>query len=122
MLRVFRRSSATSLPEKSLVDTVNNRRAGRYRWGMGVTTDRHDDEPPRSASLTAYDRTHLKLYLRLLDAEADGAAWQEIVQVLFDIDPTIHPDRARRMHDAHLARAHWMTEQGYRDLLWGARH
>tara|TARA_R110000772_G_scaffold116648_5_gene221828 strand:+ start:518 stop:787 length:270 start_codon:yes stop_codon:yes gene_type:complete len=88
---------------------------------MGVTTDRFDDEPPHNASLTDYDRTHLKLYLRLLDAEADGAGWQEVVEVLFKIDPTIDPDRARRMYDAHLARARWMTEQGYRDLLRGAR-
>lgn len=87
-----------------------------------MSTKKFDDEPPHSASLTDYDRTHLKLYLRLLDAEADGAEWQEIVQVLFGVDPDIDPDRARRMYDSHLGRAHWMTEQGYRGLLWGARH
>ena len=31
------------------------------------------DEPPRSATATDYDLKHLKLYVRLLDAEADGA-------------------------------------------------
>ncbi len=31
------------------------------------------DEPPQSAVLTNYDRTHMTLYLRLLDAETDGA-------------------------------------------------
>ena len=87
-----------------------------------MSTKKFDDEPPHSASLTDYDRTHLKLYLRLLDAEADGAGWQEVVGILFKIDPNIDPGRARRMYDSHLARARWMTEQGYRHLLRGERH
>ena len=29
---------------------------------------------------------------------------------------------ARRVHDSHLARARWMTEHGYRDLLRAAMH
>lgn len=74
------------------------------------------DEAPGGDLLTDYDRDHLKLYLRLLDAEADGADWQEAVSVLFGIDPGAEPDRARRVHDSHLARAHWMTEHGYRIL------
>lgn len=75
------------------------------------------DEPPKSAVLTTYDREHMKLYLRLLDAETDGADWREAVQILFGIDPVSDPGRARRIHDAHLARAHWMTEHGYRQLV-----
>ena len=74
------------------------------------------DRPPESATLTDYDRTHMKLYMRLLDAATDGAAWQEAVSVLFGIDPDKHPERARRVHDSHLARARWMTEHGYRLL------
>ena len=74
------------------------------------------DQPPESATLTDYDRTHMKLYLRLLDAATDGAAWQEAVSVLFGIDPDKNPERARRVHDSHLARARWMTEHGYRLL------
>ena len=27
------------------------------------------------------------------------------------------PERAKRIHDSHLARARWMTENGYRHLL-----
>ena len=35
------------------------------------------NEPPDSAVLTPYDREHMKLYLRLLDAATDGADWRE---------------------------------------------
>ena len=77
------------------------------------------DEPPDSAMLTDYDRAHMKLYLRLLDAASDGADWREAVSVLFGLDPEREPERARRIHDRHLARARWMTEHGYRKLLEG---
>ena len=30
------------------------------------------DEPPQSTLLTSYDRAHMKLYMRLLDAETDA--------------------------------------------------
>ncbi len=81
------------------------------------------DEPPESAALTTYDREHMKLYLRLLDAAADGAAWREVVQILFGLDAEREPDRARRVHDSHLARARWMTTHGYRELVReGYRH
>lgn len=74
------------------------------------------DEPPSSSSLTAYDREHVALYLRLLDSARDGAAWQEAVQILFGFDPAHDPERCRHVHDTHLARARWMTEHGYREL------
>jgi hypothetical protein len=74
------------------------------------------DEPPPSQSLTAYDREHMTLYLRLLDSARDGAAWQEAVQILFGLDPAHDPERCRRVHDTHLARARWMSEHGYREL------
>ncbi|HHX91732.1 MAG TPA: DUF2285 domain-containing protein, partial [Paracoccus sp.] len=37
--------------------------------------------------------------------------------VLFGIDPVQEPERARQVHDSHLARARWMTQSGYRQLL-----
>lgn len=74
------------------------------------------DEPPQSAALTTYDRAHMTLYMRLLDAESDGADWREAVEVLFGIDPSKEPERASRVHRSHLARARWMTNQGYRHL------
>lgn len=79
------------------------------------------EEPPQGPTLTPYDREHMTLYLRLLDAERDHADWREAVQILFGLDPELDPVRYRKIHDAHLARARWMTEQGYRQLLSGGK-
>ncbi|RRH95420.1 DUF2285 domain-containing protein [Mesorhizobium tamadayense] len=76
-----------------------------------------DDTAPTGDGLTDYDRSHVKLYMRLFDADADGADWHEVVKVLFGIDPAMEPQRARHVHDTHLARARWMTRTGYRHLL-----
>lgn len=84
-----------------------------------MTTDSFRDDAPTGDLLTDYDRAHVKLYVRLLDAEADGADWQEVVRILFGIDPEAEPERARRVHASHLARAHWMSEHGYRILRHG---
>ena len=76
-----------------------------------------DDRPPACAKLTPYDERHLMTYLRLLDAAEEGADWREVVTIIFGLDPAREPDRARVVHDSHLARARWMTETGYRHLL-----
>jgi len=57
------------------------------------------------------------LYLRLLDSARDGADWREAVRVLFGLNPEHEPERCRLIHDTHLARARWMTEHGYRELV-----
>jgi hypothetical protein len=75
------------------------------------------DEAPTGAVLTDYDRLHLITYLRLLDAAADGADPDEVARIVLRIDPDEEPERARRAYDSHLARARWMTENGYRHLL-----
>ena len=74
------------------------------------------EEPPQSATLTSYDREHMKLYLRLLDAATENTDWREAMCVIFGLDPDADPERARRIYDAHLARAQWMTTEGYRLL------
>lgn len=79
------------------------------------------DEPPSSQNLTTYDREHMTLYLRLLDSARDGADWREAVRVIFGIDPVREPERSQRVHDTHLARARWMTEHGYRELVRSAQ-
>lgn len=76
-----------------------------------------DDVPPAGDELTDYDRGHIKLYMRLFDADADGADWREVVKILFGIDPATQPQRAKHVHDSHLSRARWMTRKGYRHLL-----
>ena len=77
------------------------------------------DTPPENDFVTDYDRQHLKLYARLLDAEADGAPIAEIARILFGIDADAEPERARNLHARHLGRAHWMAENGYRNLIAG---
>lgn len=84
---------------------------------MPPEIDPFDETAPDVSDLTDYDRAHLVLYMRLLDAAAEGADWTEVAPVLFGIDPAAEPDRARRVHDSHLARARWMTSTGYRHLL-----
>lgn len=75
------------------------------------------DAPPAANVVTVYDRDHLKLYMRLLDAEAAGASLADVANILLGIDAESEPDRAERVHASHLGRARWMTENGYRDLL-----
>ncbi|KAA5601758.1 DNA -binding domain-containing protein [Blastochloris sulfoviridis] len=75
---------------------------------------------PTSTQVTDYDRTHTVTYLRLLDAAADGASWEEVARIVLQIDPMLEPDRARRTFDTHLARARWLSDQGYRGLLRSA--
>lgn len=75
------------------------------------------DEAPVEPVVTGYDKAHAKLYLRLLDADDEGAPWQEAAKLLLAVDPDLEPDRARRRHESHIARARWMTEQGYLQIL-----
>jgi hypothetical protein len=77
--------------------------------------------PPPSDGITPYDESHFVTYLRLLDADAEGADWREAVAIIFEIDPHAEPERALQIHDNHLQRAKWMTETGYRLLLEKAR-
>lgn len=77
------------------------------------------DSAPTDAALTSYDEQHLVTYWRLLDAEADGADWKEVARIVLHIDPDREPARARKAFDSHLARARWMADRGYRDLLRG---
>jgi hypothetical protein len=78
-----------------------------------------DDTAPTDAALTVYDEQHIITYLRLLDADAAGAAWREVARIVLHIDPDKDHDRARQAFETHLARAKWMTEHGYRHLLRG---
>jgi hypothetical protein len=75
------------------------------------------DHAPTDSMLTEYDQQHLVTYMRLLDADADGADWREVAKIVLRIDPEHEPERARNAYDSHLARAKWMMEHGYRHLL-----
>jgi hypothetical protein len=77
------------------------------------------DTAPSDSVLTVYDEEHLITYLRLLDADAEGADWREVARIVLHLDPEHESDRSRRAFDSHLSRAKWMTEHGYRHLLRG---
>jgi len=78
------------------------------------------DAPPASDHVTAYDRAHFKTYLRLLDAAQEDADWREVAVIVLGLDPAADPERAQRVHAAHLERARWMTQVGYREIAEGA--
>ena len=75
------------------------------------------DTAPSDSVLTVYDEEHLITYLRLLDADAQGADWREVARIVLHIDPEHESDRARTAFESRLSRAKWMTEHGYRRLL-----
>jgi hypothetical protein len=113
-----------------LTSRLPGRRPKAYRSGskptlMDVTMQTPPLDPdvadvaPTSTLLSVYDEQHLITYLRLLDAERDGADWKEVAKIVLHIDPEREPDRARHAWETHLARARWMTEHGYRNLLRG---
>jgi hypothetical protein len=56
-----------------------------------VTIPPFEDRPPELDRVGPYDQKHLASYLRLLDAEAEGADWREAVAVTFGLDPMYGP-------------------------------
>ena len=82
-----------------------------------MSGDRFLDEAPQAEAVTDYDRAHATDYLRLLDAETAGATMAEICQIVFGLDAAREPERAHAMYTSHLARAHWLRDHGYRNLL-----
>ena len=73
---------------------------------------------PWSDEVTQYDREHLTLYARLLDASAEGANPPEMARAIFGLDLSREQDRAIQIAESHLARAVWMLEHGYPALNW----
>jgi hypothetical protein len=75
------------------------------------------DKAPTADTLTSYDNDVLVIYLRLLDADKEGADWKEVARIVLGIDPEREPERARTAWESHLARARWMTTRGYKYLV-----
>jgi hypothetical protein len=75
------------------------------------------DLAPDDPTLTVYDEQHAITYLRMLDAAIEGGDWREVSLTVLHIDPERDPDRARRAFESHLARAKWISNTGYRQLL-----
>jgi hypothetical protein len=80
------------------------------------------DKAPSDDALTPYDSDHLVTYLRLLDAESEGANWAEVARIVLGMDPEQEPERARGAWESHLERAKWMTTHGYTHLVRRGSH
>jgi hypothetical protein len=73
--------------------------------------------PPAPDEITPYDEAHFVTYLRLLDAEIEGAAWEESARIVLGLDPDQDRSSAMHIYANHLNRAKWMTTNGYAHLL-----
>ncbi len=71
------------------------------------------DAPPESDRLTGYDREHFAT------ASARDGDRYDAIKYLVGSDAELDRDRTRKIYDAHLERAKWMTRTGYRLLLSG---
>lgn len=80
-----------------------------------------EDEAPSTCCITAYDESHYVTYLRLLDANSQGADWREVALIVLHRDPAADELRIRRCWESHLARAQWMAKSGYWRILQQAR-
>jgi hypothetical protein len=99
--------------------TLQNCRNRGHAMGQPSSDPPVADQAPTADVLTAYDQNHAAIYLRLLDAEAEGADWAEVARIVLHIDPALEPERARRAWETHLERAKWMTRHGFKHLLRG---
>ncbi len=79
------------------------------------------DETPWSERLTDYDDRHVETYARLLEADNEGLAKDDIARRILGIDPDAEPGRACKAVASHMARARWMGEVGYLLLAAGDR-
>ena len=66
-----------------------------------------DDEAPDGPDITVYDEAHFVTYLRLLDAERDGADWTEVARIVLHRDPL-----ARRREPAAASTVIWRARNG----------
>ncbi|SMF81747.1 hypothetical protein SAMN06265365_1411 [Tistlia consotensis] len=50
------------------------------------------DDAPWADEITSYDEDHFITYLRLLDADAEGADWREAARIVLHRDPDAEPE------------------------------
>ncbi len=72
---------------------------------------------PWSESITQYDLEHFSLFMKLLSVSSDSANELEIAQSIFELDPDLDPEIARKMVRSHLDRANWILHEGYKELF-----
>lgn len=72
--------------------------------------------PPDTATITPYDRAHFLTYARLIDDLAHGVSWQHSAIAILGLDLLRHVAAARTCWEAHVARAHWVINEGVEAL------
>ena len=82
-----------------------------------ASTHRSPTSLPSRISSPTDDRLHVIHYVILLDAERENVPWDEVAREALQIDPLTEPARARRAYETHLARAKWMANSGWRQML-----
>lgn len=73
--------------------------------------------PPDEPVITDYDRAHAAIYLRLLDAEINGAGWESAAALVLQQDVSSDWVGAHGLHTSHLKRAQWLRDSGFILLL-----
>lgn len=81
-----------------------------------------DDCAPEVDVLLPYDEERLSLYLRLLDAEAEGANWRQVAQIVLGRDPEAQPEITYQCWQTHLKRARWIAAARYEAFRDGKSH
>ena len=71
---------------------------------------------PNGDVVTDYDRAHLQLYIRLLDARSAGTSSDDMCRFILEIDPISEPDNSQKLLESHLERADWMSSVGFRQI------
>jgi hypothetical protein len=74
--------------------TPCSQRTIRITRGVNHAATAGYDVVPTASVLTAYDERHATTYLRLLDADTEGADWKEVARIVLRIDPEREPERA----------------------------
>ena len=85
--------------------------------GKDMQRPRLKSTPPISDMITDYDREHFTTYFIILDCAAVRAPWNHAAKQLRDQGMPRDRRKAKAVHDAHLARARWMTEEGWKLLM-----
>jgi len=70
------------------------------------------DLAPDAPELTVYDEEHAVTYMRMLDAEAEGADWREVCRIVLKIDPEHYPSPCGRAPTGR--RRAWRTREADR--------
>lgn len=74
------------------------------------------DQAPTCDAITDYDRAHLAVYTRLLDADRDGASPEDMARAILGLDIQSNNDKIQAILKCHLNRARWMSTRGFRPL------